>query len=120
MFCRRCGQENDANAFRCVRCGEVVQDLASAQAGPGPQPGIDVPNQMVLAILSTLLCCLPFGIVSIVYAAQVNAKLNAGDVDGAQEASRQAGMWGWISVGLGVAVWVGYALLIAAGALAKR
>ena len=44
-----------------------------------------VPNNLVWAILSTLFCCLPAGIVSIVYAAQVNGKLAAGDIAGAQE-----------------------------------
>ena len=39
-----------------------------------------VPNNLVWAILSTLFCCLPAGIVSIVYAAQVNGKLAAGDI----------------------------------------
>ena len=42
-----------------------------------------VPNHLVWAILSTLFCCLPLGIVSIVFAAQVNGKLAAGDVAGA-------------------------------------
>ncbi|MBN6152596.1 CD225/dispanin family protein [Xanthomonas sp. AmX2] len=55
--------------------------------------GIYVPNNLVWAILSTLFCCLPLGVVSIVYAAQVDGKRAAGDVAGAREASRKAGMW---------------------------
>src|SRR5438128_1439779 len=34
-----------------------------------------VPNYLVQSILCTLFCCLPFGIVAIVYAAQVNSKV---------------------------------------------
>ncbi|HYQ25514.1 CD225/dispanin family protein [Stenotrophomonas sp.] len=52
-----------------------------------------IPNNLVWAILSTLLCCLPLGIVSIVYAAQVNGKLAAGDVAGAQESADKAKKW---------------------------
>lgn len=52
-----------------------------------------VPNNLVWAILSTLLCCLPVGIVSIVYAAQVNGKLAAGDLAGAQDSSAKAKKW---------------------------
>jgi len=52
-----------------------------------------IPNNLVWAILSTLLCCLPLGIVSIVYAAQVNGKLAAGDVTGAQESADKAKKW---------------------------
>jgi hypothetical protein len=68
-----------------------------------PAPG-SVPNYLVQAILCTLCCCLPFGIVAIVFAAQVNGKLQAGDYAGAVEASRKAKMWCWIAFGVGLAV----------------
>jgi hypothetical protein len=109
MYCRKCGHENDANAFRCVQCREVVQDLPSRPAETGSRP--EVPNHLVLAILATFFCCLPFGIVAIVYASQVNGKLDAGDLAGAEEASRQASLWGWIAFGLGIAVGAGYFIL---------
>lgn len=64
-------------------------------------------NQLVLAILSTilgLLCCcglnLPFGIVAIVFASQVNGKYSADDFQGALSAAKQAKIWGWISMSL--------------------
>jgi hypothetical protein len=72
-----------------------------APATPRPT-AVHVPNCLVPAILVTLCCCLPFGIPAIVYAGQVNGKLAAGDVAGAQEASRKAQMWCWISFGLGI------------------
>jgi Interferon-induced transmembrane protein len=62
----------------------------------------DVPNHLVWAILSTLCCCIPTGIVAIVYAAQVNSKLAGGDYYGAQESSDNAKMWSLISFGLGI------------------
>lgn len=52
-----------------------------------------VPNNLVWAILTTLFCCLPAGIVSIVYAAQVNGKLAAGDIAGAQDSAVKAKKW---------------------------
>ncbi|MCC4595732.1 CD225/dispanin family protein [Xanthomonas campestris pv. phormiicola] len=52
-----------------------------------------VSNNLVWAILSTLFCCLPLGIVSIVFAAQVNTKLAAGDVAGARESADKAKKW---------------------------
>lgn len=57
-----------------------------------------VSNNLVWAILSTLFCCLPLGIVSIVFAAQVNTKLAAGDVAGAQESAAKAKKWAIYSV----------------------
>lgn len=53
----------------------------------GQQPP---PNYLVWAILTTVFCCLPLGVVSIVYASQVNSKFIAGDVAGAQDASDKA------------------------------
>jgi len=65
-----------------------------------------VPNYLVQAILVTIFCCLPFGIVSIVYAAQVNGKLAAGDYQGAVESSENAKKWSWIAFGVGIVVTV--------------
>ncbi|MQP74357.1 CD225/dispanin family protein [Stenotrophomonas sp. MYb238] len=52
-----------------------------------------VSNNLVWAILSTVLCCLPLGIVSIIHAAKVNGLLAAGDVAGAREAADKAKKW---------------------------
>ncbi|HEL3821478.1 TPA: CD225/dispanin family protein [Stenotrophomonas maltophilia] len=64
-----------------------------------------VPNNLVWAILTTLFCCLPAGIVSIVYAAQVNGKLAAGDIAGAQDSAAKAKKWAiWSAIAWGVVV----------------
>ncbi|KAF1687201.1 hypothetical protein B1992_04240 [Pseudoxanthomonas broegbernensis] len=52
-----------------------------------------VPNNLVWAILTTLFCCLPLGIVSIVHASQVDGKRAAGDIAGARQSARKAGQW---------------------------
>jgi hypothetical protein len=80
-------------------------------------PGTAVQNYLVFAILATVFCCLPTGIPAIVYAAQVNSKLQAGDLAGAQTASNNAKMWCWISFGLGLGITALYAILIMAGVL---
>jgi len=56
------------------------------QGGPGTPP----PNYLVWAILTTILCCLPLGVVSIVFSTQVNGKWALGDVAGAQDSSAKA------------------------------
>jgi len=53
-------------------------------AGPPPD------NYLVWAIVSTVLCCLPLGIVSIIFSTQVNSKWAMGDYAGAQDSSRKA------------------------------
>lgn len=83
------------------------------QMNPGPRP--DVPNHLVKAILATCFCCLPLGIVAIVFAAQVNGKLDVGDYAGATSASEQANMYGNISIGLGILPIVGVLVIVAIG-----
>ena len=56
------------------------------------------------AIVATLLCCVPFGVVSIVYAAQVDSKFNAGDYQGAQKASSSAKTWYHVALVSGLVV----------------
>jgi hypothetical protein len=87
------------------------------------QPIGSVPNYLVQAILLTIFCCLPLGIVAIIFAAQVNSKLALGDVYGAQEASNKAKMWCWWAFGVGLVVQILfpilYLLLIAAAGLSE-
>ncbi|MBD2507794.1 CD225/dispanin family protein [Nostoc sp. UIC 10630] len=61
-----------------------------------------VPNYLPQAILLAIFCCQPFGIVAIIYAAQVNAKFQAGDYEGATTASDNAKKWCWISFGAAI------------------
>ncbi|MEA5596170.1 CD225/dispanin family protein [Rivularia sp. UHCC 0363] len=75
----------------------------------------NVPNYLPQAILSTIFCCLPFGIVAIVYAAQVNSKLAAGDYEGALSSSKSAKLWTWVSFGSGLAFIILYVILIIIG-----
>jgi hypothetical protein len=124
VYCPNCGAHNDDNATYCTNCGHELQPIetphadmpppqqAQTQASYPPPPyQAPVPNYLVPAILTTLFCCLPFGIVSIVYAAQVNGKLQAGDRAGALESSRKARMWAWISFGTGLVLIVGSVLV---------
>jgi Interferon-induced transmembrane protein len=79
-------------------------------AGPPPE------NNLVWAILSTVLCCLPLGIVSIVKSSQVNTLWSQGRYDEARKAADDAkkwAMWGAITgIVLDVLIVVGYMLLI--------
>lgn len=93
MYCTNCGHERPDNALACPSCGTPVQRF------PAPP---NIPNYLIQSILVTLCCCMPFGIVAIVYSAQVNGKIAAGDIPGAMASSRNAKMWAWVSFGVGV------------------
>ena len=119
MFCTQCGTNNADNAIVCVRCGRNLQAQPVPTPGAQPMAPVNVPNYLVFAILTTVLCCLPAGIPAIVYAAQVNGKLQAGDIAGATLASKNAKMWCWIAFGAGLVVCVLYALLMMVGVLSN-
>ena len=98
----------------------------SQQWMPPPPPTdipANVPNYLVPAIIS-LFCCWPLAIVAIIFAAQVNGKVAAGDLAGAVDASKKAKLFSFISIGIGLAVGVIYLLLtllgIGLGALGGR
>lgn len=78
---------------------------------PQQSPKIPPPNYLVWAILTTIFCCPPFGIVSIVFAAQVNSKWTAGDFEGAKSASKNAKIWAWVAFGVGVAAYIIWIIL---------
>jgi hypothetical protein len=128
MFCAQCGANNADTAIVCMQCGRNLQAAPPGLAAPGaplpvtgvvlpPAPGVAVQNYLVFAILATVFCCLPAGIPAIVYAAQVNGKLQVGDVAGAQAASNNAKMWCFISLGLGLGIIALYMILIMVGVL---
>lgn len=82
--------------------------------GQGQRP-MKPDNYLVWAILSTIFCCLPLGIVSIVYSSKVDGLYNAGDFAGAQNAADNAkkfAMWGAIIGAIGAIL---YAILVGAG-----
>ena len=137
VYCPRCGSQNADDADTCVGCGNDLRtwrgDQGSGQQ-PQPQPPAyplppqqpqpyygppaqAIPNYLVQSILVTLCCCLPTGIPAIVYAAQVNSKLQAGDVNGALTSSKNARTWCWVSFGLGIAIFVAQFAFGAIGAM---
>ena len=99
MTCGKCGAAIADDVNVCPQCGTsvarptVVEGKAAA-----------IPNHLVGAIISTLCCCLPFGIPAIIFAAQVNSKVAAGDYEGAGRSSKNALTWMLVSIGVGVFV----------------
>lgn len=85
---------------------------------PPQQPqGTPPSSNLVLGILTTIFCCLPFGIVSIVKASQVNGLWAQGRYPEALTASDAAKKWAIWSVVGAVAIWIIYGILFALGAV---
>src|SRR5438874_11010406 len=82
---------------------------------PPPAGGTaTVPNYLVPAIISTF-CCWTLAIPAILFATQVNGKVAAGDVAGAQDASKKAKMFSFIAIGLGLAGILIYVIMLVLG-----
>ncbi len=72
-----------------------------AQVSSAAMP-YNIPTHMASAIAATLCCCLPFGIVAIIYASKVSTLINMGRLPEAMDASKKANMWVWIAAGCGI------------------
>lgn len=79
--------------------------MAQEWTPPPPSDTHDkVSNYLIPAIISAL-CCFPLGIISIIFAAQVNGKVQAGDIAGAMIASKRAKICTIIFISLGIVFW---------------
>jgi hypothetical protein len=73
-------------------------------------------NHLVKAILTMLFCCLPFGIVSLVYATKVEGLWAQGEKELAHKAANDANKWANIGIGCGIAWVVIYSIILFASA----
>ena len=72
--------------------GQGYQSQTSYQPSYQEKPVNWVPY-LVLAIISTICCCPPFGIVGIVFAAKINGAVSAGNIEEAKNAAKKAKIW---------------------------
>ncbi len=123
MFCRKCGVQNADGASNCSACGNPLALNPYQAQMPGMASGEKKPkNYLVESILVTLCCCLPLGIVGIVFAAQVDSKWNAGDQAGALTSASNAKKFTLIGFGVGLvvqAIFIGIQVLAVVGAAAQ-
>ena len=88
--------------------------------GGGAQGAAPPPNYLVWSILSTILCCLPLGVASIVFSTQVNSKWAMGDIAGAQDASEKAKKFAMWSAIAGVILYVLVVAINVIGAMSVK
>lgn len=79
-------------------------------------------NYLTEAILVTLFCCLPLGIVSIIFASKVDSEYRKGNYEAAQKASKEAQKymkWGLIGGIVGIALYLIIYLIIMVAVVAE-
>jgi hypothetical protein len=94
--------------------GEPVRTMGTMGQGASVDVAGMPESNMVWAILSTVFCCLPFGIVAIVKASQVESRWYMGDKEGAIEAAKAAATWSGIAAVVGLVLAI---LIVAMGGL---
>lgn len=112
QFCPRCGMANPAFGQQAPHDGFAgtphTPPPHAGAYGHGGAVGPEIPNYLVQSILVTIFtlctCCIPIGVIPLIFSFQVNSKKQAGDFAGAAEASRKAKMWCWITFGVAL-VW---------------
>lgn len=76
-------------------------------------------NNLILAIISTVMCCIPLGAVGIYYAYQSDLAYNAGDYTKAESNGKSARNWSIASIVSGFVFIVIYMICMAIGAMAS-
>ena len=128
MLCRKCGAKNDDKEYFCAQCGAALEDDGPADRPPGdevvppaqssnpPQPrGFsdhssypeEISTNLFPAILVTIFCCMPFGVVAIAFAAIASNHIASHNREAAIQASESARTWCWR------AFWCGLIIIIA-------
>jgi len=68
-----------------------------------PAPNNNLTLAIIATVVSVVFCCgLPHGLVSLIFATQVNKKVASGDIAGAMNSARQAKMWALVSIALAI------------------
>lgn len=106
MYCKKCGAELLDGARFCTRCGcdQLYSSTAPSPVTPPRRPD----NYMWLSVLVTILCCMPLGIVGLLYSSKVDSSWYAGDVESARVYSSKAKSWSLWGIVLMVLFWVLY------------
>jgi len=117
-FCIRCGAAvTEATDTLKFSAEEVLAEEVKTEKTPTPEPETfvfagnktqtgqtnqaaqkKIETHLVKAIISAVCCCIPFGIVAIIFASQVHSKQRMNDYEGAMEASKKASLWANLSI----------------------
>jgi len=118
MQCANCGKEYEDALAECPHCtgGAEPADRTEAERLARERESEEytalvhrrwqVNTHLVGAILATVFCCWPLGIIAIVYAAKAEAILTLGEVRQSQAQARKARIWMAVSIVLGLVAFV--------------
>ena len=107
MYCIKCGSKNmEENKF-CFNCGTELRKQEMIEI-----KYLKIKTYLIPAIISTTMCCMPFGIVSIIYAVKTSGFIEEGNILKAKEVSKKAKKWCILSFVTGF-IWLFLCLYLA-------
>ena len=116
MICPKCGKQYNEDQSICESCNQGLIDNTYNKGGNSADKAVS--NYMVFSVLTTMCCCVPFGIVAIIYSFKVSKLLSLGDITGATEASKKAKLWIIVALIVGIIVGIIYSILAFMGVFA--
>ncbi|MBQ3635357.1 MAG: CD225/dispanin family protein [Bacteroidales bacterium] len=102
--CRECGREVSDAAAKCPHCGAPIKDGGQVK-GRELMPE----SNLIWGVVTTVCCCLPFGIASIIQASKVSNYWDGGQYEMAYEAAAKAKKYaiiGAVIAGVGIAAYL--------------
>lgn len=103
--CPYCRYENFVSYDVCYKCGKELPDETCSTLDDDSS---EINTYLTEAILTTIFCFSPIGIVAIIYAVITKSKMKTGDIQGAIEYSDKARKWYWMALGVSLALLVLY------------
>lgn len=93
MRCPECGADNQSEVTNiCDRCGAKLKDLQPQTRMEGTKPA-KFESYFIHSIILLACCCMPFGIVALIYAADAKSKFETGRYREAEEKAAKAKLW---------------------------
>ena len=110
-YCSSCGSPVDNSFVFCNKCGQMV---GFRQEAPKPfKPN----SNLTLAIITTVCCCVPFGIYAIVLANRVETLYYAGKYKEAEMVAQDSKKWSIIGIVTGIIFAITYIVIIIVSAI---
>ncbi len=109
MYCRKCGTQNDDNAYKCVQCGEILQQVAGAGM-PAQASGLAI-GSLVSSIAGLVACLFVGQIVGIVLGHKAKRQIRESNGRFSGDGFATAGIIiGWVGIAIDIMLVVFWSL----------
>jgi len=108
--CPDCGSNVSSEATTCPNCGKPLNSSSEKSNLESGDYGNPPKTWLLESILATIFCCIPLGIVGIIYAARVESNWYAGRKELAINSSKNAKTWTLITFFTGLTIIILYLL----------